>query len=281
MADIVATIGMAHAPGITGWLDSAPPEEQEAIESGYRRLGDLFRATRPDLIIGLANDHMLNMPLENPPDFRVGLAPSWSGPAEFFRDWLKVPDYRLDGNPDAARIVLRGMTEAGLRVDSAEELLFDDNWSVPLRYLTPSYDIPLVPIQMNCINPPVPSSETSLAAGHALGRIIREDLPQGMRVALIGTGGLSHEPGGKRYFTVDAAFDRWFLDLLASGDEGRVVREANVAKMEEAGGGGTAELLAWIAIMGAAERKTATPLFYVSSVEMRCGIGAAYWDLAQ
>lgn len=279
MAQIVATMAMAHAPGVTGWLDSAPPEEQQAIRAGYEELGRLFRTARPDLIVGIANDHMLNMPLENPPDFCVGVADAWSGPAEFFRDWLKLPEYRLNGDRAAAEALHDGCRAAGVSVMRSDELLFDDNWSVPLNYLTPDFDVPLVPIHMNCINPPLPTTERSYAAGEVIGRVIRERLPTGMRVAVIGTGGLSHEPGGKRYFSVDEAFDRWFLDLLAAGDPARVLREATVERMEAAGGGGTAELLSWMVAMAVAENKAAHPVFYVPSVEMRCGVGGVYWDL--
>lgn len=280
MAELVATMAMAHAPGVTGWLESAPAGEQKEILAGYAELGRKLRATKPDLIVGIANDHMLNMPIENPPDFCVGVADAWSGPAEFFRDWLKLPEYHVRGHAAAGRAIYEACRDAGVRVTSAQELLFDDNWSVPLTCLTPDYGVPLVPIQMNCINPPVPTPARSYEAGAAIGRAIREKLPKDMRVALIGTGGLSHEPGGKRYFTVDETFDRWFLDLLATGDQDRILREASFEKMEAAGGGGTAELLAWVCVMAAADDKKAKPVFYVPSVEMRCGIGGVYWDLA-
>jgi protocatechuate 4,5-dioxygenase beta chain len=280
MAELVATMAVAHAPGVTGWLESAPVAEQKEILAGYAELGRKLRATRPDLIVGIANDHMLNMPIENPPDFCVGVAEAWSGPAEFFRDWLKLAEYHVRGHAAAGRAIYDACRDAGVRVTSAQELLFDDNWSVPLTCLTPDYDVPLVPIQMNCINPPVPTPARSYEAGAAIGRAIREKLPKSMRVALIGTGGLSHEPGGKRYFTVDETFDRWFLDLLATGDQERILREASFEKMEAAGGGGTAELLAWVCVMAAAVDKKAKPVFYVPSVEMRCGIGGVYWDLA-
>jgi len=279
MAKIVCTMAMAHAPGVTGWLDSATPQEQEIIKAGYSELGRLLRATKPDLIVGIANDHMLNLPLIDPPDFCVGTAAAWQGPAEFFKDWLKLPDYHLKGNPEAARAIYQVAKLSGVKITSAEDLLFDDNWSVPLSYLTPDHSVPLVPIHMNCINPPQPDPATSYRAGEAIGRAIREALPAHLRVAVIGTGGLSHEPGGKRYFAVDEAFDRWFMDLLTTGDVPRILREANLDAMEQAGGGGTAELLAWLSVMGASERKAATSVFYTPSIEMRCGIGGSYWDL--
>jgi hypothetical protein len=131
---------------------------------------------------------------------------------------------------------------------------------VPLWYL--GYDVPLVPIHMNCINPPVPTPEDCVHFGKVLRRVVRELLPATMRVALIGTGGLSHEPGGPRYFTLDENFDRWFLDLMAESDEGRVVKEATVERMNEAGGGGTTELLAWMVAMAAAGGAPGRSTFY-------------------
>ena len=70
--------------------------------------------------------------------------------------------------------------------------------------------------------------------------------PGDERVAVVATGGLSHEPGGPRYFWVDEEFDRWFLGLLKQGDHAALLRECTLERMEAAGSGGTAELLAWI-----------------------------------
>jgi len=276
MAQFVSIMGMAHAPGVTGWIESCPVEDQEAIQAGYQDLGRRMRAARPDVIIGVANDHLLNLPLKNPPHWRVDCAAAWDGPAEFFKAWLKQPGYHVEGRPDVAGAVLAGAQAAGLNVDRGDGLLFDDNWSVPLWYL--GYDVPLVPIHMNCINPPVPSPEDCVAFGKTLRRIVREDLPADLRVALIATGGLSHEPGGPRYFTMDERFDRWFLDLMAESDEARVVREATVERMNEAGGGGTTELLAWMVAMAAAGGAPGETGFYVASKEMRCGLGATVWE---
>lgn len=278
MAEIVATMALAHAPGVTGWLDSAPPAEQKAILAGYETMGERLRACRPDVIVGIANDHMLNLPLKNPPDFCVGTAEGWEGPAPFFREWLNLDEYEVRGAPEVAAAIAARAAREGVSMTSSGDLLFDDNWSVPLRFLTPAYDVALVPIHMNCINPPVPGPRSNYHAGQAIARAVREDLRGDLRVAIVATGGLSHEPGGRRYFQVDEAFDRWFLDLLATGDVERILNEATVERMEQAGEGGTAELQAWLVALAASEKKVAEPVFYVPSVEMRCGIGGVIWD---
>jgi aromatic ring-opening dioxygenase catalytic subunit (LigB family) len=281
VAKIVASMALSHAPGLSGWLESVTAEQQADIAAGFTELRRRFEATKPDLIIGVANDHMLNMPMKNPPDFCIGTAQQWTGPAEFFRDWLKMGEYRVAGRPDVAAAIERRALADGVTMMHADTLLFDDNWSVPLHYLTPAHNVPLVPINMNCINPPIPGPERSYRAGQAIVRAIREDLPDDLRVAFIGTGGLSHEPGGERYFDVDETFDRWFLDLLGTGDVERILAEATVERMEAAGGGGTAELMAWLVAMAGARDTRADTVFYVPAVEMRCGIGAVTWDFSE
>jgi aromatic ring-opening dioxygenase catalytic subunit (LigB family) len=279
MADIVSVIALAHAPGATGWLDKAPRHEQEALLAGYARMAERLRAARPEVIVGIANDHLLNFRLDNIPDWCVGTAARWHGPAEWFRDWVNVPDYEVAGHPELARTIVRDCARKGINLAFSDRLEFDDNWSVPLNFLTPGHDVPLVPIHMNCVVPPLPAPARCLDLGRALAEVIRA-WPGKARVAIMATGGLSHDPGGPKYFAVDEAFDRWFLDLLAQGDSARVLREVTVERMIAAGDGGTVELLAWLVALGAAGGRPAETVFYVPSVPLRCGMGGVEWTLA-
>lgn len=280
MAELVANIALSHAPGLTGWLDQAPEDEASRLVAGYEDMGRRFRATQPDVIIGLANDHCLNMPVDEVHDFCIGTAAHWRGPAEWFADWLNVPPYEVAGNAEVAGTIRDRMRGAGFDIADSQDLLFDDNWSVPLLYLTPDYDVALVPIHMNCIVPPLIEPAKCYEAGQLLAKTIREDLPDGLRVAIMGTGGLSHDPGGPKYFEVDEAFDRWFLGLLEEGDAQKVIREATIERMAAAGDGGTTELLSWLVPMGAADGAGATTVCYEPSVALRCGMGAVHWQMA-
>jgi hypothetical protein len=100
--------------------------------------------------------------------------------------------------------------------------------------------------------------------------------PGSERVAVVATGGLSHEPGGPRYFWVDEEFDRWFLDLLKQGDHAALLRECTLERMEAAGSGGTAELLAWILAL-AFTSGPAEVLAYMPAVAWRSGTGMVVW----
>ncbi len=281
MGEIVTTIAVSHAPGLTGWLDKATEEEQDSLNSGYDEMGRLLRAAEPDVIIGISNDHVLNLPLSSGIDFCVGTADSWSGPADWFKDWLNVPDYTVKGNRDVARTLINEGSRDGLNLAFKDELLFDDNWTVPLTRLTPDYDIPLVPIHMNCIVPPIPTPQTCYDFGKSIARIVRDHRPDGERVALMATGGMSHDPGGPKYFEIDDEFDRWFLDLLTLGDPEKVLAEATLERMAAAGDGGTSELLAWIAAMGAVGDRKARVVSYTAPLALRCGMGCVIWDMSE
>ena len=112
MGEFVSIMGMAHAPGVTGWIESCPENDQRAIQTGYEELGRIMRAARPDVIIGVGNDHLLNLPLKNPPNWRVDCSAEWNGPAEFFKAWLKQPGYHVMGRPDVSEVLAREVMAA-------------------------------------------------------------------------------------------------------------------------------------------------------------------------
>lgn len=278
MAEIVSVIALAHAPGATGWLDKAPKHEQDGIIDGYAEMRKRLAATKPEVIVGIANDHLLNFHPANVPDWCVGTSDHWEGPAEWFRDWVNVPHYEVAGHSGLGRTIVRESGRRGFNLAFSDKLLFDDNWSVPLHFLTPKHDVPLVPIHMNCVLAPMLSSQRCYEFGKVLADVVKA-WPEKKRVAIMATGGLSHDPGGPKYFGVDEPFDRGFLALLGEGDPQKVLREITVEKMIGAGDGGTIELLAWFVAMGAVGNRKASTAFYVPSVPLRCGMGGVTWDM--
>ena len=235
MATVVAAMAATHAPGLTGWFDQAPEADRKLVLDGYGELRRRLEAARPDVLLMLANDHLLNWPINNIPDYTVGIGEEHVGPADWFDEWLALPKYRVKGRPDLARAIVREGARLGIMFAYLTRLELDDGISVPLHYLTPGMQIPLVPITLNCTVPPIPSSERAYRLGEALREIVATRWPAGERVAVIATGGLSHEPGGPRYLQVDEAFDRWFLELLAEGDH--APHRARVHRRADGGGG--------------------------------------------
>ncbi|HEV8675611.1 MAG TPA: hypothetical protein VGX21_16310 [Methylomirabilota bacterium] len=184
--------------------------------------------------------------------------------------------YRVSGDPGLARWLVNEGARRGLMLAFLREMQFDDGISVPVHYLNPDGRFRLVPVTMNCTVPPLPTSERAYQVGTVLREALRA-YPGPERIAIIATGGLSHEPGGPRYFRVDEEFDRWFLDLLVKADHRDLVRECTIERMEAAGSGGTAELLAWILVL-AFTAGPAEVLAYMPAVAWRTGTGMVAWN---
>ena len=275
MATIVAAMAMTHSPGLTGWFDRAPLQQQLLAKKAMDEMRWRLEAAKPDVILGFSNDHLLNWPINNIPEFTVGIGDEHVGPADWYDEWLALGKYRIPGHSTLARYLVNEGARRRIAFSYLREMQFDDGFSVPMHYLNPYNAIPLVPISMNCTVPPIPLPTRAYEVGVAL-REMLASYPGAERVAILATGGLSHEPGGPRYFWVDEAFDRWFLQLLARGDHEALLRECTLEKMEEAGSGGTAELLAWIMAL-AFTRGPADVLAYMPAVAWRSGTGMVVW----
>jgi aromatic ring-opening dioxygenase catalytic subunit (LigB family) len=275
MARVVAAMALTHSPGLTGWFDRAPEDQRREARRALDEMRERLRAARPDVIVLFSNDHLLNWPINNTPEYTVGIGAEHVGPADWYDEWLALEKYRIPGHPAIARYLVNEGARRQLAFAYLREMQFDDGVSVPMHYLNPEGAIPLVPVTMNCTVPPIPTP----ARAYQVGTTLREMLlayPGSERVAVIATGGLSHEPGGPRYFSVDEAFDRWFLDLLKHGDHAALLRECTLERMEDAGSGGTAELLAWVLAL-AFTRGPAEVLAYMPAVAWRSGTGMVVW----
>jgi aromatic ring-opening dioxygenase catalytic subunit (LigB family) len=268
VAEIVAAMAMTHSPGLTGWFARASEEYQRLALQALGEMRRRLEEARPDVVVMVSNDHLLNWPINNIPEYTVGIGEEHVGPADWYDEWLGMEKYRVAGDPGLARFLVNDAARRGLSLAYLREM--------PTHYLNPDARFRLVPVTMNCNVPPIPTPARAYEVGRVLGEAMRA-YPPPTRIAVIATGGLSHEPGGPRYFWVDEEFDRWFLDLLKAGDHARLLRECTLERMEAAGSGGTAELLAWIAVL-AMTRGPADVLAYMPAIAWRSGTGMVVWS---
>lgn len=277
MAEIVAVCATIHSPGLTGWIDEEEESKRTAILSGLTEMRQRLEKARPDVIIGIANDHMLTSPPYNMPDFAIGVAEQHTGPADGVDDWLRLKPFTVPGQRDLARFLVNDAMTQGVSFTCHEKVDFDDNFSVPLTYLTPHMNVPFVPVLVNCFVPPQPTAERCYEAALSIKKAIQERWVGKERIAVVGTGGLSHEPGGPRNFDVDEEFDRWFLGLLASETpHAEILRECTIDRFDGAGICGTSELLAWLMAMAFSDG-AAEVLAYEPTHVWRCGSGMVWW----
>lgn len=236
----------SHAPGITGRAHMADPALREEFYAAFRQMSVDLHAARPDALIVVGAEHFGNFFMNNMPAFAIGMADHYEGPIED-PDWLKIPRREVPGNAALSRRII---TEVMNTVDVAfaEEWKFDHAISVPLHFLTPKYDIPVIPTNINCQGPPLTPLHRAWAFGEALRRAA-DTLPE--RIALIGTGGISHWPATPDSGKINEAWDREFMARWSRNDRQALLSYTNAETYRDAGQGGF-EIRTFIAAAAAA-----------------------------
>jgi 2,3-dihydroxyphenylpropionate 1,2-dioxygenase len=255
----------SHAPGITGRAERADTQTRQALETAFRRMGDEMRATRPDALVVIAAEHFANFFMNNMPAFAIGMADSYEGPIED-EAFLRIRRTTVPGNKALSRRLIETVMQT-VDVAYAEEWKFDHGISVPLHFLTPDYDLPIVPANINCQGPPLAPLARAWAFGEALRRAA-DAVPE--RIALIGTGGLSHWPATPDSGKINHEWDREFLRRWSANDREALLSYTDAEIYREAGQGGF-EIRTFIAAAAAAGGATGridfcepVPIFAVS-----------------
>ena len=236
----------SHAPGITGRAHLAEPGPRDAFHAAFRAMGEALVETKPDALIVIAAEHFANFFMNNMPAYAIGMADHYEGPIEDPK-WLGIEKVRIPGNAALSERVIRATLQEA-DVAYAEEWKFDHGLMVPLHFLTPRYDLPVIPVNINCQGPPL----TPLARAWAFGAALRQacdSVPE--RIALIGTGGIAHWPASPDSGKINEAFDRAFVDRWCRNDKAALLSYSDAETYREAGQGGF-EIRTFIAVAAAA-----------------------------
>jgi 2,3-dihydroxyphenylpropionate 1,2-dioxygenase len=194
MAQIVAALSMSHAPGVLGWPD-APSEDMRArIAAAHAECARRLQEAKPDVIVAFLDDHFENHFRNLMPTFAIGIAPSHSGPADYMMEALRFEEkVVLPGMPELGEKLLRGLLKQDFDVTRMGEIEYGNNLLVPLKFLNPEFNIPVLPVYINVFSPPLPSMRRAYDFGAAV-RSVLDAIPDDLRIAFLATGGLSHWP---------------------------------------------------------------------------------------
>jgi len=227
----------------------AAPELREPLYAAFRGMQQQLAAARPDALIIVAAEHFANFFMNNMPSFAIGMSDQYQGPIED-PAWLRIARIPVPGN---ARLSKRLIQEIMQTVDVAyaEEWKFDHGIMVPLHFLTPSFDIPVIPVNINCQGPPLAPLHRAWAFGEAIRRAV-DSVPE--RIALIGTGGISHWPATPDSGRINEAWDRDFLARWSRNDRTALLSYSDSDTYREAGQGGF-EIRTFISVAAAARGK--------------------------
>jgi aromatic ring-opening dioxygenase catalytic subunit (LigB family) len=264
----------SHAPGITGRSHMADQIKKDALYAAFDDMRSALEASRPDVLVIIAAEHFANFFMNNMPSFAIGMADHYEGPIED-PDWLKIARVRVPGSADASKRLITEVMET-VDVAYAEEWKFDHGISVPLNFLTPRYDLPVIPVNINCQGPPLAPLSRAWAFGEALGRAAQA-MPE--RVAIVGTGGISHWPATPDSGKINEAWDRDFMDRWCRNDKAALLDYDDISTYRDAGQGGF-EIRTFMAVSAAANGAPGTVHFYEPIPIFAVGCTIATYELA-
>jgi len=264
----------SHAPGITGRAHMADPDDKATFYEAFDGMREALEATKPDAIIVIAAEHFANFFMNNMPSYCIGMGEEYSGPIED-PEWLGIKRTKVPGNPDLSKRIIEQVLQ-DVDVAYAEEWQFDHGIAVPLNFLTPHYDLDVIPVNINCQGPPLTPLHRAYAFGEAL-RKACDAVPE--RIAIVGTGGISHWPATPDSGKVNEEWDQTFLKEWAANDKDAMLRYTDEETLRDAGQGGF-EIRTFIAISGATAGKTATIHYYrpIPIFAVGCTVGIVDLD---
>jgi catalytic LigB subunit of aromatic ring-opening dioxygenase len=261
MGEFVWSAATAHTGAM---MREAPRDTEdgrraERVFEAFRTLGATLRAARPEVIVTIATDHFQTFDYESLPIFAIGTGDRFEGWGEF-----GVPKRDYCGIAPFGAAVHSGLVEAGFDPVGARDMKLDHSYSCPLQLLLAGWDAPVLPVYVNCTIEPLPSIARCRDFGVALGDVIRRQTAV-ERVAILGTGGLSHSVGTPWTGTINCKFDRTFLNLFSAGriDE---IAQWDSHEVINSAGNGAAEIRNWL-IAAAAARATAARVLAYEPVE--------------
>jgi protocatechuate 4,5-dioxygenase, beta chain len=250
MAKIVAGVGCSHVPAIGAAIDLGKTKEDywKAVFEGFERSKQVMAEINPDIVIEVYNDHGTAFSLQYIPTFSLGVAAEFQ-PADEGWGPRKVPVVK--GDPEFAWHLVENLIMNDFDMTIINEMEVDHGLTVPLSLMfgqREEWPCPIIPLPVNVVTYPPPSGRRCYALGKAIRKAV-ESYPKDLRVAIFGTGGMSHQIHGERCGLINKAFDKSFLDRLTSDPEG-LSQMPHMEYVREAGAEGI-EMVMWLVMRGA------------------------------
>ena len=276
MARIIGAVAASHTPTI-GFAYDRKKENDPAwkpIFEAFRPVQQWLTERKPDVLFVVYNDHVTSFFFDHYSAFALGIGESYAVADEGggVRDLPPVK-----GHAGLAHHI-----GAALMADEFDMSFFqgkplDHGCFSPLSMLwphDPQWPGRIVPLQVGVLQFPIPSALRCWKLGQSLRRAI-ESYPDDLKVALVATGGLSHQVHGERAGFNNTAWDERFLDLIEK-DPMTLTRmtQADYARL---GGMEGAEVIMWLVMRGAlsANLKCLHRTYYLPSMT---GIATAIYE---
>ena len=251
MAEVIWGLATSHVPSIGAAMDRGKTQDPywKPLFDGYRPAREWMAQNKPDIAIIIYNDHANGVDLDIVPTFAIGTADRYEIADEGFGK-RPVPD--VIGAPDLSQHLVKSLVDEGFDLTVFQELDVDHGLTVPLSIFCPdpgdAWPCAVVPILVNVIQYPQPTAARCYALGQAIGRAIAT-FGADVKIAVFGTGGMSHQLAGARAGYINPTFDHMFLEAIETDPESlaALTREDYI---RQAGSEGI-ELIMWLVMRGA------------------------------
>ena len=254
MATIVGGIGTSHTPTIGFALDANKQRDPvwAPIFAGYRVVQEWLAAKKPDVLFYIFNDHVTSFFFDHYLHFALGVGERY-WPADEGGGPRKLPP--LNGHPALAQHIANGLVADEFDLSFFQAKGLDHGCFSPLSLMwphAPEWPGAIVPLQVGVLEFPIPSARRCYKLGQALRRAIMS-FPVDLKVAIVGTGGLSHQVHGERSGFNNTPWDTEFLETLEKDPE--ALTRITIAEYAKRGGLEGAEVIMWLIMRGALSRK--------------------------
>jgi gallate dioxygenase len=250
MATFVGGLAASHTPTIGFAFDRDKRDDPvwAPIFANFAPLRAWLEQQRPDMLLFVYNDHVTSFFFDHYSAFALGVGERWAvadeggGPRD-------LPP--IAGDPKFAAHLGRSLTADEFDLSFFQDRALDHGCFSPLSMLLPhagGWPVRLVPLQVGVLQFPIPTARRCFRLGQALRRAI-ETYPEALRVAIVATGGLSHQVHGERAGFNNPAWDERFLELFEAEPE-RLAAMTH-AEYAELGGVEGAEIIMWLVLRGA------------------------------
>ena len=249
MAQLIGGLASSHIPAIGGAIHKGLQNEPywAPFFAGYPKAQQWLARHKPDVMVIFYNDHGLNFFLDKMPTFAVGAAAQYHSADE---GWGIPTSPPFQGELDLSWAIINHLVAKEFDIVTCQEMLVDHACTLPLKLFWPEGEAPvtIVPININTVQFPLPSAKRVYALGKAVGEAIAA-WDSSKKVAVLASGGLSHQLDGERAGFINKAFDQQFMDSLASNPEW-ATQFTSLELVEKTGTQGV-ELLMWLAMRAA------------------------------
>jgi protocatechuate 4,5-dioxygenase beta chain len=266
MAILAGGFCVPHDPLILGARNAAEPAQAERVFGAFAEIRSRAAALRPDAAIVIGDDHCAMFDPACQPSLLIGIG-ELEGPIE---PWLGLERKPVPCAAPLAEFVMNFGFERGFDWAIAKTLALDHSTMVPIHLALPA-GLPVVPVYISSGMKPFIRARRCRELGEMLGDAIRA-MPGGMRVLVVGTGGISHWVGMADMGRINETFDRRILDMASRGDVDGLAALSDEEIVASAGNGAL-EIRNWIVAMACLRATRGTVVGYEPVLPWITGLG--------